>query len=58
MGGARGFPEEVMIYNYAKSPYPDWHQRAWSAGFVLLSLSLAMNIVARPILLQRAGVLR
>ena len=27
----------VMIYNYAVSPYEDWHRQAWAAGLVLLS---------------------
>src|SRR5580700_7899242 len=40
----------VMIFTYATSPYEDWHQQAWSAGFVLLTLVLAVNIVARLIL--------
>ena len=48
----------VMIFTYAIAPYDDWHQQAWAAGFVLLSLVLAVNIVARLILSQRAGVLR
>ncbi len=48
----------VMIFTYAIAPYEDWHQQAWAAGFVLLSLILAVNIVARLILSQRAGVLR
>lgn len=37
----------VMIYRYATSPYDDWHQQAWAAGFVLLMLILITNIVAR-----------
>jgi phosphate transport system permease protein len=48
----------VMIFNYAKAPYEDWHQQAWSAGFVLLSLILAVNIVARLILSRQAHVPR
>lgn len=43
----------VMIYRYATSPYDDWHQQAWAAGFVLLMLILATNIVAR-LLVQRS----
>src|ERR1700689_521013 len=35
----------VMIFTYATSPYEDWHQQAWSAGFVLLTLVLGVNIV-------------
>lgn len=40
----------VMIYTYAISPYDDWHRQAWSAGFVLLMLVLATNVVARYVL--------
>jgi phosphate transport system permease protein len=40
----------VMIFNYAVGPYEDWHRQAWAAGFVLLSLVLCVNIVARFIL--------
>lgn len=39
----------VMIFTYAIAPYPDWHQQAWAAGFVLLSLVLAVNILARVV---------
>ena len=37
----------VMIFNYAVSPYEDWHRQAWAAGFVLLTLVLLINITAR-----------
>lgn len=40
----------VMIYTYAISPYEDWHRQAWAAGFVLLGLVLAANILARAVL--------
>lgn len=40
----------VMIFNYAISPYDDWHRQAWAAGFVLLMLVLALNVTARLIL--------
>jgi len=40
----------VTIYNYALSPYDDWHRQAWAAGLVLLGLILIINIVARGIL--------
>jgi len=43
----------VMIFTYAIAPYDDWHQQAWSAGFILLTLVLAVNIVARLILSKR-----
>ncbi len=45
----------VMIFNYAISPYEDWHRQAWSAGFVLLALVLTVNIVARIIISKRTS---
>jgi phosphate transport system permease protein len=40
----------VMIYNYATAPEEDLHQQAWAAGFVLLTLVLAINVTARSII--------
>ncbi|HEX7484567.1 MAG TPA: phosphate ABC transporter permease PstA [Vicinamibacterales bacterium] len=40
----------VMIYNYAVSPYDDWHRQAWAAGLVLLTLVLVANLGARRLL--------
>ncbi len=48
----------VMIFNYSVSPYEDWHRQAWSAGFVLLTMILGVNIVARMILAKKGAVLR
>jgi phosphate transport system permease protein len=48
----------VMIYTYAISPYADWKQQAWSAGFVLLMLVLAINVFARMVLSKRGHVVR
>lgn len=39
----------VVIYHYATSPYPELHQLAWAAGFVLLAMVLLVNITARSI---------
>ncbi len=44
----------VQIYNYAISPYEDWHQKAWTAALVLLLLVGALNLGAR--LLTRRGL--
>jgi phosphate transport system permease protein len=48
----------VMIFTYAIAPYEDWHQQAWSAGFVLLTLVLAVNVIARMILSKSRHVAR
>jgi phosphate transport system permease protein len=37
----------VQIYNYAISPYDDWHQKAWTAALVLLLLVGVLNLFAR-----------
>ncbi|HEX9233245.1 MAG TPA: phosphate ABC transporter permease PstA [Candidatus Acidoferrum sp.] len=48
----------LVIYNYALSPYEDWHRQAWAAGLVLLGLILTVNIVARVILSRGVAVPR
>jgi phosphate transport system permease protein len=37
----------VQIFNYAISPYEDWHQKAWTAALVLLLLVGLLNVLAR-----------
>jgi phosphate transport system permease protein len=37
----------VQIYNYAISPYDDWHAQAWAATLVLMALILTINIAVR-----------
>ena len=37
----------VQIYNYAISPYDDWHAQAWAATLVLMTLILTVNIMVR-----------
>ncbi len=37
----------VYIFNYAVSPYDDWHQQAWSAALVLLTLVMLLNLGVR-----------
>ncbi|HEY2961912.1 MAG TPA: phosphate ABC transporter permease PstA [Pyrinomonadaceae bacterium] len=54
--GSRFFPTSlnepiasltVQIYNYAISPYDEWHAQAWAATLVLMTLVLGINIVVR-----------
>jgi phosphate transport system permease protein len=54
--GSRFFPESlnqpiasltVQIYNYAISPYDEWHAMAWAATLVLMVLVLGINIMVR-----------
>jgi len=40
----------VVIFNYAMSPYNDWHRLAWGASFLITIAVLAVNILTRIIL--------
>jgi phosphate transport system permease protein len=37
----------VQIFNYAISPYPDWHDKAWGAALCLLMLVGSLSLIAR-----------
>jgi phosphate transport system permease protein len=37
----------VQIYQYAASPYDDWHRQAWAGAFVLVTIVLICSILAR-----------
>jgi len=37
----------VQIFNYAMSPYEDWHAKAWGSALVLIAVIGALSLVAR-----------
>ncbi len=37
----------VQIYNYAISPFDEWHEKAWAATMVLVAIILVINILTR-----------
>jgi len=37
----------LMIFNYATSPYPEWHTLAWGASFILIVLVLGLNLFTK-----------
>jgi phosphate transport system permease protein len=37
----------VQIYNYAISPYDDWHRQAWAGALTLVVLIFFINIITR-----------
>ena len=37
----------LTIFNYATSPYPDWHTLAWGASFVLIAFVLGLNLITK-----------
>ncbi len=39
----------LLIFNYATSPYNDWHDLAWGASCILLIWVLALNIFTKVI---------
>ena len=43
----------VVIFQYAMSPYEEWHTLAWAGAFVLTAFVLILNILVR--LLARKG---
>ena len=43
----------VQIYNYALSPYDEWHAQAWAATLVLMTLILGINITVRVLTRKR-----
>ncbi|HUW06089.1 MAG TPA: phosphate ABC transporter permease PstA [Williamwhitmania sp.] len=37
----------LVIFNYATSPYEDWHNLAWGASFILVVIILFLNILTK-----------
>jgi phosphate transport system permease protein len=40
----------LLIYNYATSPYPDWHRIAWGASCVLVGFVVLLNLTVRIVI--------
>ncbi len=45
----------LVLFNYAVSPYEDWHAQAWAAALVLVVLVLVANLVARYATARRSA---
>jgi phosphate transport system permease protein len=43
----------VQIYNYAISPYDEWHALAWAATLVLMTLILVINVSVRLLMRKK-----
>jgi phosphate transport system permease protein len=39
----------VTIFNFAMSPYPNWHQAAWGASFLITIGVLALTVISRAL---------
>ncbi len=40
----------VQIYNYAISPFEDWHKQAWAGALTLVTLIFILNLLSRTLL--------
>jgi len=40
----------MVIFQYALSPYDDWHHLAWVGSFLITFAILALNILVRVVL--------
>jgi phosphate transport system permease protein len=43
----------VTIFNFAMSPYTNWHQAAWGASFLITISVLALTVVSRALARER-----
>jgi phosphate transport system permease protein len=48
----------VQIYNYAVSPYADWHRQAWAAALVLVTIVFLCSVLARLATRRLEGMVR
>ncbi len=39
----------LQVFNYAISPYDEWHAQAWAGALVLIALVLVISILARAV---------
>ncbi len=46
----------VQIYNYAISPYEDWHHQAWAGALVLVFFVFTVNLVTQWVVRPSGGV--
>ena len=40
----------LLIFNYAGSPYEEWHNHAWGASFLLVVFVLLLNLIAKGVI--------
>ena len=45
----------VVIFQFAMSPYEDWHKLAWAGALLITAAVLALNIVARTLFRNRTA---
>jgi phosphate transport system permease protein len=47
----------IQIYNYARSPYPDWQAKAWGGALVLITLIGVLSALTRWAIARRSRAL-
>jgi phosphate transport system permease protein len=45
----------VVIFQYAMSPYDEWHALAWAGAFVMTAVVLLLSVVSRAVLNRKGG---
>jgi len=45
----------LQIFNYAISPYDEWHRLAWAGALVLIALVLVISLISRLVTRSRLG---
>src|SRR5207237_4243969 len=43
----------LQIFNYAISPYDDWHRQAWAGALVLVTMTFCVNLIVRFLTRER-----
>src|SRR6266542_4565786 len=52
--GGETAPLPIQIYNYARSPYPDWQAKAWGGALVLITLIGVLSALTRWTIARRS----
>jgi len=39
----------LQVWRYALGPYDEWHREAWAGALVLITLVLALSLIARAV---------
>jgi phosphate transport system permease protein len=45
----------LQIFNYAISPYDEWHAQAWAGALVLVGIVFVISLAARVATRRRYG---
>ncbi|MFI5264877.1 MAG: phosphate ABC transporter permease PtsA, partial [Candidatus Kapaibacterium sp.] len=40
----------LLIFNYATSPYDDWHRQGWGASLILIVMILMLSVISKMLI--------